>query len=364
MKEKKLKIDAIQVGTTYKNFRVLSQALGFKEPPTSNSKKAVLRELDRYFEIKREGNAFTIESIREQPKEAVRRVGNNRKYIDSLHETLYKYATLNRPQGFGYKKYTFTNTFSSWLTCLGMATYEYNKFMNPQSHDDIVQKYMEDDKSPTAKINLYLFENETDHVLRNIFNTFLISEEKNKRIKFEGRYFIKIPTTTITKSDCIDSENYRTRFADAHEEKIINEAMEELMDKYGVDNIFKLGKKKRNFYRELEELIRERGRFECFHVIRITVLNLPEDIKDKSELELISKEFDSLVKNNLQMIKKTLLDSLPQRYERAVKKSEKEFEDYLDTLVIRPPHISKPDSIYVPPEDYVEKQTKFIEEYW
>lgn len=58
----------LKVGNVYKNYRHLCNILGI-EPKTSNSKLAHLKEWNRYFSYKKDGNKFIITELYNSPKE-------------------------------------------------------------------------------------------------------------------------------------------------------------------------------------------------------------------------------------------------------------------------------------------------------
>ena len=54
---------------TYKNFTVLSQALGFSKPPEGNSRKAVMSALAEQYELSKDGRQITVVAKKERKNE-------------------------------------------------------------------------------------------------------------------------------------------------------------------------------------------------------------------------------------------------------------------------------------------------------
>jgi hypothetical protein len=85
-----MKIENLHVKQTFKNYKDLCSALG-EIPKTSNSKKAQVKEWERYFRFSRNGHKYIIEEIFESLKEKkdLRSQGNNASaYIDEIEELI------------------------------------------------------------------------------------------------------------------------------------------------------------------------------------------------------------------------------------------------------------------------------------
>lgn len=87
-----MRIENLEEGMMIKNYKELCNVLEMKVM-TSNSKKAQLKELDRYCEIRREGNRFIVEKIRSTPLDKIENRGkasksNNSIYIEDIENIL------------------------------------------------------------------------------------------------------------------------------------------------------------------------------------------------------------------------------------------------------------------------------------
>lgn len=84
-----MNLSKIRVGETYKNYKELCHALGEKVM-AGNSKKAQLKEWERYFSYTKEGHKFIITEIYNEPKERddKRILGNNAAYYIDYIEIL------------------------------------------------------------------------------------------------------------------------------------------------------------------------------------------------------------------------------------------------------------------------------------
>ena len=88
-------MNTLTVGSTYKNFTVLSKALGFSKPPEGNSRKAVMSALAEQYELSKDGRQITVVAKKEVTDRVSRR-GNNTKYADLLHEALWRYGIIHK----------------------------------------------------------------------------------------------------------------------------------------------------------------------------------------------------------------------------------------------------------------------------
>lgn len=94
-------ITKIKQGDTYKNYKELCLALG-EEPKTSNSKKAQMKEWERYFKFTKQGHKFMINKIYETPqiKNDSRSNGNNvSAYMDSIEMLILDLLAQEKHRG-------------------------------------------------------------------------------------------------------------------------------------------------------------------------------------------------------------------------------------------------------------------------
>lgn len=349
-RQKLTAMNELTVGMTYKNFTVLSQALGFPKPPEGNSRKAVMSALAEQYELSKDGRQITVVAKKEAVC-AVKR-GNNTKYADLLHEVLWRFGVINKEYSSPGTAYTFSRTRAEWQSILGLTTQEYRTFMSIKHHDEIVNALLESD--PNARTNLYLFESETDRFLRKIVYNFFKSEKKNNMIRYGEDNMIVLSAVSSEKEDVKYSNS---RYATDEEEYIIAITTQELLKKYHVTSVFKLGMRRRAFYEELNEKLLDQGINQHYKALGVRILNLPEQEPD---LEVYRKEYEDLRTEIHKMIKTVLLKRVHMNYERHLAKAQKIYE----ARVARAIGNVSPKDIWYPPTDYIQKQTEYIEKYW
>lgn len=81
-----MKIDKLQNGQIFKNIKELCEVLEITYKDSTDSRKAIFKELDRYCKYHKEGRKIVIDEIfqKEQPKVDKRKNGNNTKYVDDM----------------------------------------------------------------------------------------------------------------------------------------------------------------------------------------------------------------------------------------------------------------------------------------
>ena len=66
-----MKIENLTEGMVLKNYKHLCEVLGIKYTKSADSKKAQLKEFERFVKYKKDGNKFIIEEIFKTPKEKI-----------------------------------------------------------------------------------------------------------------------------------------------------------------------------------------------------------------------------------------------------------------------------------------------------
>lgn len=343
-RQKLTSMNELTVGSTYKNFTVLSQALGFPKPPEGNSRKAVMSALAEQYELSKDGRQITVVAKKEVA--CVSRRGNNTKYADLLHRVLWLYALTNK-RGYS-RQYTFFMTRRTLMYTLGMTSMRYYKLTGSQEERNEVlnASLCSEEIDCDTPTNDYLFEAETERTLRMILDSFLKSEKRHKYITYRERH--RIETTDSKK-----------RYADKTEEAFIEIASKETLKDMGVDSIAKLGAgaKRQQYYNRLSQRLYEKGILKCYKVLSITVNDLPETINGTED------SIDALKAENRAMIKEVLLEKIPKNYEKALKKAEEAYRKEVDSgkwIGGLPPK----NIVFCPPENYIQEQTRKVEEYW
>lgn len=96
-----MELSNIQVGNTYKNYKLLCETLG--EPiKAGNMKIAQIKEWERFFKFTKQGHKFIIEEVYDKPliKQDLRSLGNNAAfYIDEVEHLILDLLGQERNRG-------------------------------------------------------------------------------------------------------------------------------------------------------------------------------------------------------------------------------------------------------------------------
>ena len=71
MEETEVKYKMLKENQRFKNFKELSEYLGYTKPPAGNSKKRLIKELECYCNFRKFGNEIIIKEIFDEPKEKI-----------------------------------------------------------------------------------------------------------------------------------------------------------------------------------------------------------------------------------------------------------------------------------------------------
>lgn len=293
-----MNIDALEVGKTYKNFREMSVCLGYDVPPAGNSKKSVLKEVERFYELTRQGNSITVKSRREEPLPQIRKQGNHVKYIELLQEILRLYAMSDKRYG---STWTISQTRLGWMLTLGIITENVYKLFNYNTQSETQSKLASEYGFDTE--NIYAFTVKTKQRTYAILQSFLRSQ------KFEERYKVN------------------NRFARKEEVQYIQQKEKELLEEYSVKSPMNLSlSKQKKFYEELSDRIYEEKHWTSYYkVIRVTVGGLPPEPLTEEEKEQAYQARKALKDQLLEVVRENLIEKLPedvikdkQRFQRKV----------------------------------------------
>ena len=178
-------MNTLTVGNTYKNFTVLSQALGFSKPPEGNSRKALMNALSEQYELFKDGRQITVVAKKEVA--CVSKRGNNTKYADLLHEALWRYGIIHKEYSSPGKQYSFTLTRSDWQFQLGMVTSDWLTFTGTRTRSTAISHLI---RLGNSANDISMFEAEVNRKLYEIFFSFLDSEKTHKQATYVRKYMI------------------------------------------------------------------------------------------------------------------------------------------------------------------------------
>lgn len=163
-------VESIEIGETFKNYKAMCDRFGEKYR-TSDSKKAQVKNWERYFSFSKEGNKLTITDIFDIPKERVdyrSEGGNNVKYLGKIEDLILNLLSQEENAG---KVFLSRNKL---LTSLSMVNENY-----------VYGKYNSDQLSEYTSINrgeIDDFYTTTDGVLKRNINSALINLKKKSLI--------------------------------------------------------------------------------------------------------------------------------------------------------------------------------------
>ncbi|AZV43695.1 hypothetical protein BAOM_3086 [Peribacillus asahii] len=178
-------IDQLEVGLIVKNYKELCKLLG-EEPKKANSKKAQLKEWNRYFAHENQGHKFIITDIYDIPKDKVDLRTNNRAaYIEYIEDLLISILVNKK------KLFLSRNGILRLLKMIN-DNYTYVKY-NPYKE---IQELIDVDKDEIRD-----FYNTTDDLLKRNIETALDGLRKKRLISWNKITTVCFINTTIDKND-------------------------------------------------------------------------------------------------------------------------------------------------------------------
>lgn len=361
-RQKLTSMNELTVGSTYKNFTVLSQALGFPKPPEGNSRKAVMSALAEQYELSKDGRQITVVAKKEVA--CLHKRGNNTKYADLLHEALWRYGIIHKEYSSPGKQYSFTLTRSDWQFQLGMVTSDWLTFTGTRTRSTAISHLI---RLGNSANDISMFEAEVNRKLYEIFFSFLDSEKTHKQATYVRKYMIT-ERYTAADGDIITE----TRSATKAETEIIKATMQELLQnqKYHMRGsavktpFFLPPDKRQDFYDELSSVVRAKlevpfeEEWSFYSAVRVTVKNLPSEKPDEITLNQYQEELARLREQIRKMIKEALIDDMSVYYEKLVAKAEKNASITIGTGDL------PQSSVWYPPEDFCKKMKNIVDIYW
>lgn len=243
----------IKVGDIIKNYKELCTLLGEPEK-TSNSKKAQLKEWERYFRYEREGHKYIIKEIFDTPKTKKLREGS--RYAD-LIEKLINEHFMNHPAD------EWRITAMELYLYLGMINEDYKTIQKAQDDETRVQA----DNLNIQYITLCNFVSWSRNYLKETLYATLNSMKKRGIIKYTEEYVV------------IDADD-KSRPATDSEEKKIRETEQLVLTEMNLENKQQMYRKRKQlqYYNKINrKLEREYGWKRIFKTLVIERCSLPEE---------------------------------------------------------------------------------------
>lgn len=201
-----LNLQKLIEGSTFLNFKELSEFLGFKTPPAGNSKKKLIKELNSFCNYEKSGHKYIIIEIFDTPKEIsdarknkVNRENNSTKGIyKSDIQQLLIYLLSSKPL-----KETFYFTPSNLLKDIGLIT---NKFEYTNHYS-------------SKEISFYL---STKKKQRLLLESALNDLSNKKHITYSQNYFVVLNKKYSNIDSRLATPEELTLIAQAEEKVLID----------------------------------------------------------------------------------------------------------------------------------------------
>lgn len=358
MKENKGKvidISNLYVGQVFKNYKELCRALDEKVM-AGNSKKAQLKEWERYFSYTKDGHKFIITEIYSEPKEKddKRILGNNAAYyIDYIEILLLNLFAEYTEQGHR----TLLLSKGKLLYLLKMINTNYLFFRDKTSklseyisipEVEIKDFYESSDSTLTSNIETALKRLRQKSLAHWSYVTAICYVDSRIETNELGK--VKIKRRPIYNNREIEEEQYiyepvnptkptkRYRKATNEEIELIMETEKEVLEKYGIDttNYYKVINKNenekkyyinelykkglaKNFYKEVNDILFERANIVHYYNAYEIVLNRKYINRDKELIHNKLEEMQKIIYEDLlnNAIKERIIENAEKRHQKA-----------------------------------------------
>ncbi|WP_035290221.1 hypothetical protein [Clostridium sp. KNHs214] len=295
---KGVKLDEIKLNIKYKNLKEICEVTGIEYKDSTNSRKKIIKELERYMKLKKDGRGYIITEIYSTPKEKIdgRKTGrtglnpnshgNNTegiygKYIDSILIDYFQNCIKTN-------KYVIWETTNMLAERTGMVNWNYrccnsNKWIFKQ----LINQENNIKMTNTAFYNVFSKINE---LKRKPIIVSLDRLQKQKLIKYEMNYIIYY--------------NYENRIPRIGEDKIIEECVKMANEKFGIESVKEINfkeKLKNEYYTYINELTTKKIE-DCEGVYTGFKIIIKEKILDVEKIDNVKelkKEFNGIIINKV-----------------------------------------------------------------
>lgn len=330
-----MNIENLEVGKIYKNYKVMCEALGVNIE-AGNSKKAQLKEWERYFEYTKQGNKFIINTIYDEPKEKqdFRNGGNNKvKYIDKIEKLILDLLVQDENNG-----HVFLSK-NKLLQTLKMVNenYSYGKY-KPQK----LSKYTnvkKEEISDFYEISDDMLQRNLEAALKNLRNKALIVWKTSLTIGYIETYVPLNEDAEVkaTRKQVMDSngdieyvydvaqpaKRMVHQKANEIEEKLIIHTEKEVLNTFGfkaIKDVFRYNKSE-EFYKRVQSILFEKHNIYLYYNSYEITFNYDHILEEWEEFEeklkLLQEEKESTQKELNQNIIDKLNDNAENRHIKA-----------------------------------------------
>lgn len=282
-----MELAGIKEGQEFKNLKEICEFTGIQYKNSTNSRNAILKELERFLKLHKDGRKLKVAELYAKPKPKIdNRKGNSGKSKGSRnnYKGIYaEYIDVLLIQYLQEEELKLKNTCQIYTTnnkiaeATGIINCNYRTaFSNQEKFYNIVKKDFNIHKNTYCMRDVFYW---TKTKIREIVKASLDRLQKAEKLEYETCYFVYIP--------------YQARTPTEDEMKVINIAEEETMQEMGVltkkqiDNDRKMSKE---FNRKV--LIRVQEQFAYIDsIFKGYTISLWEDFELKTDIEIKELKF-------------------------------------------------------------------------
>ncbi|MCI8605106.1 MAG: hypothetical protein HFE79_13345 [Ruminiclostridium sp.] len=328
--------EKIKAGDIFSNYREICRTLN-EEIKEGDSKKAQLKEFERYFQYEKHGRKFLILDVYDTPlpKNDKRKDGNRKIYVTYIESILLTYLyRLDNNTGYFTKK-------QLWRL-LGMINQLYGKV-----NIDDLREY----DSNITPWELNKFYQRCDYKLSSILFSSLNSLKNRSLITYEEQYVI--------------TKNNKKHIADDEEKKIILEAEKIALSQMGfyskshVALCFKLNE----FYKNVNSYLNEHYKWkEIYKQYKIIFLDKPYLMEAMNENEillnklLLNEKVIDAVNKHAEDLSEAQKEKLDRAYNNALDKLKQEDDIWCEIEPMDKESVRKEYKIFTYPNCFMEVQ--------
>ena len=220
----KLDTNTLKVNQIFKNYKELCAYLG-EEPKTANSKKAQLKEWERYFTFIKEGQKIIITEVFDIPKDKVTKyTSNNNKNVKPMMDYLMSEFNID------YLDKYFT--ISSWSTSL---LHLLNKDVCDKSYRDDEELLLFCEQHNIVDPKFYrTYVGTVKFITKNLITTAFRGLQKRGFLEYKDGYKFRYEAEKYNKTICVDGN-----FVNDYIDNIERETCELLINEYFPDKKIK-----------------------------------------------------------------------------------------------------------------------------
>lgn len=297
-------INNLKQGQVFKNLKELCECIGIEYKDSTNSRKAILKDLERYFLYHKEGRKIVIDEIYAEPKEKIDNRGKSEgsrnnykgKYAEYIDVLLLQY--LQEQENKNTCKIYTTNNIIAENTGIINCNYR-TAFSNREKFYNVVKDKFE------IETNVYCMKDAFNMIktkIREIIKASLDRLQKAEKLSYETCYFV--------------FANHTMKVPNKYEMEVITNAESEIIEQMGktkkqIDNNYKLSL-------EFNRKVLKRVQQQCEYIDGIFqgyTIVLLEDVEVKSKQEIKELKYK---------LNKIVIKTLKEQPQKIVDKTKKE----------------------------------------